>query len=69
LIKHYLEEVSIDIKTELDEVLKTVTSLIQNIKSGKFNLTTIENFERRICSRCSYQGICRVDLVKQNSGE
>jgi len=65
-INDYLEE-EVDIKNELDEVLKTIATLIQNIKGGKFNLTTIEKFETRICKKCSYQGICRVELVKQSA--
>lgn len=69
LMRDYIEEASINVKTELDDILNTIAVIIQNIKGGKFNLTTVEKFETRICSKCSYQGICRIDLVKHTSGE
>ncbi|MGB9663904.1 MAG: PD-(D/E)XK nuclease family protein, partial [Ignavibacteria bacterium] len=69
LIKDFLNGQSNELMNELDEVMKTVASMIEKIKNGKFNLTTIKNFERRVCSKCNYQGICRIDLIKQNAPE
>lgn len=65
----YLKNMDEDLRNELDQILILVSELIQNIKNGKFNLTTIKNFEVRVCSKCGYQGICRIDLIKQNSIE
>jgi ATP-dependent helicase/nuclease subunit B len=69
LINDYLKEISKELSEELDEVLKAISLMIKKIKKGKFNLTTINNFERRICSKCGYQAICRIDLVKQTAVE
>lgn len=52
---------------ELDLTLKKITELVMKIKNGKFNLTTIENYEKRICQRCNYQGICRINMIKNEA--
>lgn len=54
-----------DVLIELNSTLKTVAELIIKIRSGKFNLTTVERFEDRICKWCNYQGICRIDVIKK----
>lgn len=69
LINDFLNGQSNELRNELNEVMKAVASIIEKIKKGKFNLTTLKNFERKVCSKCSYQGICRIDLIKQNAIE
>lgn len=56
-----------DIFTELSSTLQTIAEVVKNIRKGKFNLTTIENFEDRICNKCSYQGICRIKTIKSEA--
>lgn len=56
-----------DVLNELNSTLKTVAELIIKIRSGKFNLTTVERFEDRICKWCNYQGICRIDVIKKEA--
>lgn len=69
LINDYLKDLSKELSEELNDVMKTIALMIEKIKKGKFNLTTINNFERRVCSKCIYQGICRIDLVKKTATE
>ncbi len=56
-----------DINSELQKILKIIAELIIKIKNGKFNLTTIQNYEQRICKRCNYQNICRIDIIKKEA--
>ncbi len=56
-----------DIFTELSSTLQTIAEIVKNIRNGKFNLTTIEKFEDRICKKCSYQGICRIKTIKSEA--
>ncbi|MCX8057600.1 MAG: exodeoxyribonuclease V subunit gamma [Ignavibacteria bacterium] len=56
-----------DLSTELNSTLKTIAELVKKIKSGKFNLTTIEGYETKICRKCGYQSICRIDVIKSDA--
>ncbi len=58
---------SSDIEFELKSTLKAIAELINHIRKGKFNLTTIERFESRICRKCGYQNICRIDFIKKEA--
>lgn len=66
LLKNYLSNSS-DLHEELQKVLHHISELIQKIKMGRFNLTTIEKFEARVCRFCDYQSICRIDVIKKNA--
>lgn len=65
LLNSYLNNSS-DLHEELQKVLHHISELIQKIKMGRFNLTTIEKFESRVCRFCDYQSICRIDVIKKN---
>lgn len=56
-----------DIFSELSSTLQTIAEVVKNIRKGKFNLTTIEKFEDRICNKCSYKGICRIKTIKNEA--
>lgn len=56
-----------DLSSALNSTLETIAELINNIRKGKFNLTTIERFESRVCRKCSFQNICRIDLIKKEA--
>jgi ATP-dependent helicase/nuclease subunit B len=62
-IKDYLK--GSDIDESLKNVLRIVAELISKIREGQFNLTTIENFEKRVCGTCNYSSICRIDMIKK----
>lgn len=64
----YLDDSSeIGFNKALEEILNTVAKYIELIRTGKFHLTRIENYEDRICNNCNYEKICRIKTLTRTS--
>lgn len=66
LLNNYLSN-STDLHKELQKILQHISELIQKIKKGKFHLTTIKDYEKRVCRFCDYQSICRINVIMKNA--
>jgi len=51
----------------ITNALNFISDFIENISSGKFNLSPFENRENLVCGYCNYKPICRItDLKEEN---
>ncbi len=50
--------------TLLDACKNSITSYVENIKTGKFNLSMLKEREAKVCGYCSFKPVCRIQTVK-----
>ncbi len=55
-----------DFELELNEIIYQVYQIVERLKGGKFNLTTLEKFEERVCKYCLFKPICRIESIKKD---
>lgn len=56
----YSEAVTNIYEQIVEESVNAVNRFIENIASGIFPLTSLENYDQRACRYCDYQNICRI---------
>ena len=57
--KTALEIVQIN-ENQISETLKMIEEYVYGIKSGKFNLSTLDDREKKVCNYCQFYSICRI---------
>lgn len=47
----------------INKTLDKIDQYINAISSGLYNLSTLEDREKKVCSRCDFHGLCRINEV------
>ena len=62
--RSYDKERLIEMSGEMINVcLGSIEKYVDQISSGKFNLTTLEDRENKVCGYCSFRSICRIQEI------
>jgi len=48
----------------MEASINNIIKYVDNIKVGKFNLSSVDNRETKVCTYCKYKPICRIQVVK-----